>query len=81
MYRTTEAAKTFENVTFNSKTAFFSTDGSMTAPVDSVTAKTMAGKIDITFFYNYDYSEPGFIDPVTRPGAKSPSPTKRKSPG
>ncbi len=60
------APKIFENLAFNSKTAFFSTDGSMTAPVDSVSAKTMATKIDITFIYDYDYSDPGFMDPVAR---------------
>ncbi len=56
----------FEKVIFNSKLAYFSTDGSMTAPVDSVNAKAIAAKIDITFIYNYDYSGPGFLDPITR---------------
>lgn len=59
-------AKTFLDITFNRTTAYFSTDGSMQVPVDSNQAKTMAGKIDLTFIYNFDYKEPGFLDPVAR---------------
>jgi hypothetical protein len=59
------AALVSEGLTFN-QSAYFATDGSMKAPVDSNTAKTIASKIDITFFFNYDYTEPGFLDPVTR---------------
>jgi hypothetical protein len=63
---TTTAAKTYENLTFNLKNAYFSTDGSMTVPVDSNKAKSIASKIDITFIYNYDYDQPGFFDPKAR---------------
>ena len=59
-------AKTFEKITFNPTAAYFSTDGSMTAAVDSTTAKTITGKIDITFLFDYSYTQPGFFDPVTR---------------
>jgi hypothetical protein len=62
------AAKSFTNLTFSPTMAYFSTNGTMTAPVDSNAAKVTAttAKIDITYFYNTDYSEPGFLDPVTR---------------
>ena len=60
------AALSFENLIFNEDHAFFSTDGSMTGPVDSTTAKTMSSKIDFTYFINWDYSEDGFLDPKTR---------------
>lgn len=63
---TATAPKKFLNLTFNPQTAYFSTDGSMSAPVDSNTAKPISNKIDITFFFNYDYTEPGFLDPKTR---------------
>ncbi|MEX0966632.1 MAG: hypothetical protein WD077_05305 [Bacteroidia bacterium] len=56
----------FLNLTFNTKNAYFSTDGSMSAPVDSGKAKTMTDKIDITFIFNYDYVEAGFFDPIAR---------------
>ncbi|WMJ75515.1 hypothetical protein RCC89_20475 [Cytophagaceae bacterium ABcell3] len=56
----------FENLAFNSTNAYFSTDGSMSAPVDAEKAKEIAEKIDITFIYDYDYSQPGFFDPVAR---------------
>jgi hypothetical protein len=56
----------FENLTFNTKNAYFAADGSMSTPVDSVKAKTMSNKIMFTFFYNFDYDEPGFLEPVTR---------------
>lgn len=59
-------AKAFLNLTFNPKNAYFSTDGSMTAPVDSNQAKIVTNKIDITFIFNYDYTEPGFFDPIAR---------------
>jgi hypothetical protein len=57
---------TFENLTFNAASAFFSTNGSMTAPVDSTQAKSIVASIDLTFFFNYDYTEPGFLDPKAR---------------
>ncbi len=60
------ASKTFTNITFTTRNAYFSTNGTMTAPVDSNQAKTMTNKIDITFIYNYDYSEAGFFDPKAR---------------
>lgn len=59
-------ARSFGELTFSRSNAYFSTDGSMTVPVDSATAKTITSKIDITFIYNYDYFLPGFMDPITR---------------
>jgi len=61
-----EPAVFFEELVFNNKEAYFATDGSMSTPVDSASAKSIASVIDISFFYNFDYSEPGFMDPVTR---------------
>lgn len=65
---TPTAAKSFVNLSFSPTLAYFSTNGTMTTPVDSVQAKlsTMTNKIDITYIYNNDYSKPGFIDPNTR---------------
>ena len=63
---TTTASKSFLNFTFNTTNAYFSTDGSMTAPVDESQAKTITSKVDITFIYNFDYFEPGFFDPKAR---------------
>ena len=60
------AAKSFENLSFDATHAFFSTNGSMTAPVDSTHAFSISNKIDITYIYNFDYDEPGFFDPVAR---------------
>lgn len=62
----TVAPYTFEGVTFNDKTAYFSSDGSMTTPVDSTAAKAISSKIDLSFFFNFDYTQPGFLEPVTR---------------
>jgi len=60
-------AKSFTGITFNPTTnAYFSTNGTMTAPVDSNAAKVISNKIDITFIYDFGYSEPGFLDPVAR---------------
>lgn len=59
-------AKVFENLSFTREKAYFSTDGSMSVPVDAEQAKTVAHSIDITYIYNHDYSEPGFMDPVAR---------------
>lgn len=59
-------AKSFMNLAFSSDNAYFSTDGSMSVPVDSVQAKTMPDKIDITFIFDFDYTMPGFFDPVAR---------------
>jgi len=59
-------AKKFLNLTFSSTQAYFSTDGSMTAAVDSNQAKLISSKIDITFIFDFDYTEPGFLDPKTR---------------
>lgn len=63
---TSTASKSFLNLTFNTTTAYFSTDGSMSSPVDSNQAKTITSKIDITFIFNYDYTKPGFFDPIAR---------------
>src|ERR1044071_2607416 len=60
------ASKSFANVTFDQTHAFFSTDGSMSSPVDSNTAKTISGKIDISYIVNWNYSNDGFLDPKTR---------------
>lgn len=60
------AARKFENVVFSKNNAYFSTDGSMTMPVDSNTAKGFSAKIDITYTYDSDYWAAGFLDPVTR---------------
>lgn len=60
------AAKSFENVIFNTTDSYFSTDGSMTAPVDETEAQPIVNKIDLTFIYNHDYYEPGFFDPIAR---------------
>ncbi len=62
----TGKAKSFTNLTFNHRIAFFASDGSMAAPVDSFGAKASISKIDITFFNYYDYDGPGFFDPVAR---------------
>jgi hypothetical protein len=59
-------AKVFTNLTFSPDNPYFSTDGSMTAPVSETQATPIVNKIDITFIYNYDYFEPGFFDPVAR---------------
>jgi len=63
---TPTAAKSFENVIFNETNAYFSTDGSMTAPVDESTAMNISSKIDFTYIVNWDYSEVGFLEPKTR---------------
>ncbi|MFZ4400174.1 MAG: hypothetical protein ACOYO1_09080 [Bacteroidales bacterium] len=63
---TATASKAFVNLTFNKVNAFFSTNGSMSAPVDSTQAKAISSKIDITFIFNYDYTKPGFFDPKAR---------------
>lgn len=60
------ASKAFLNLTFNTNSAYFSTDGSMASPVDSIEAKSKVSKIDITFIFNRDYTQPGFFDPVAR---------------
>lgn len=62
----TTAAKSFINLSFNKVNAYFSTDGSMSAPVDSNQAKTITSKIDLTFIYSSGYDEPGFLDPIAR---------------
>jgi len=61
-------SKSFVNLTFNQVNAYFSTDGTMTMPIDSVQAKVSSttAKIDITFIYNYEYFKPGFFDPIAR---------------
>lgn len=41
---TTTSSKIFEYLTFNTTNAYFSTDGSMTSPVDSNQAKTISDK-------------------------------------
>lgn len=61
----TTAPKVFKNLTFGSN-AYFSTNGSMTAPVSGTQATAIADVIDITYIYNSDYMEPGFMDPVAR---------------
>lgn len=60
------AARSFNGITFNAQTAYFSTDGSMSAPVDSNQAKSISSKIDLTFIFNFDYIEPGFFEPKAR---------------
>lgn len=60
------AAKKFEGIVFSKNNAYFSTDGSMTIPVDSNTAKAFSSKIDITYTYDSDYWAAGFLEPVTR---------------
>jgi len=64
----TTAAKTYRNLTFTPALAYFSTNGTMSAPIDSAQAKlaTNTTKIDITYIYNNAYSEPGFFDPKAR---------------
>ena len=62
----TTASKAFIDITFTKSNAYFSTDGSMAAPVDSNQAKTITNKIDITFIYNSSYTEAGFLDPIAR---------------
>jgi hypothetical protein len=62
----TVAAKSFMGVTFGGKNLFFSTNGSATVPMDSINAKLAPSAIDITYIYNTDYSQPGFMDPATR---------------
>lgn len=63
---TPTAAKSFSDVTFGDNAAYFALDGSMNAPVDSNSAKSISSKIDLTFFFDYNYIQPGFMDPVTR---------------
>ena len=63
---TPTASISFLNLTFNPTDAYFSSDGSMTAPVNSTVAKTITSKVDITFIFNIDESEPGFFDPIAR---------------
>lgn len=60
------AAKAFLNLTFSPTKAWFSTNGTMSAPTDSTTAKTITSKIDITFIFDYNYIQPGFFDPKAR---------------
>ncbi len=62
----TTAALVFTDLTFNIENAYFSTNGSMTTPVDSNQAKTISDKIDITFIFNGSYMKPGFFDPIAR---------------
>ncbi len=63
---TPDSPKVFSGLTFNKTNAYFSTDGSMTAPVNETQAKTMTSKIDITFFFHQGETKPGFFDPVAR---------------
>lgn len=63
---TASSSKVFSGLIFNTTNAYFSTDGSMAAPVDSNQAKKITDKIDITFIFNFDYTEPGFFDPKAR---------------
>ena len=63
---TNDEAISFQNLTFNETNAYFSSDGSMSAPVNESQAAAMPHHIDITFIYNYDYFEPGFFDPKAR---------------
>jgi hypothetical protein len=60
------AARSFESLTFNTKYPFFATDGSMNFPQDSAKIQDKLAKIDITFIYSSDFSEPGFMDPKAR---------------
>ncbi len=60
------AAISFEDITFDTTYAYFSTNGNMTAPVDSNQAKTKVNEIDITYIYNQTYAAPGFFDPIAR---------------
>jgi hypothetical protein len=61
---TPTAARSFLKVTFDLTHAFFATDGTMTAPVDSNAAKAVANRIDFRYFYNTAYDNPGFGNPV-----------------
>jgi len=61
----TNAPRVFRNLTFGTN-AYFSTNGSMSAPVSGSQATAVADAIDITYIYNSDYMEPGFMDPVAR---------------
>lgn len=51
---------------FNKVNAYFVTGDTLKTPVDSTTAKKLAAKIDITFFFDSVYTEPGFMDPLAR---------------
>lgn len=57
----------FTNIIFDRTHTYFSTNGTMTQPVDSNTAKLMVDQIDITFvFPGVDWGNVGFFDPVAR---------------
>lgn len=59
-------APLYFDVIFTKFNRYFSTDGSMKNPVDKTNALDIVNKIDITYIYNYDYFEPGFMDPIAR---------------
>ncbi len=54
------------DVIFTNSNRYFSSDGSMNNPVNETSALGIVNKIDITYIYNNDYSEPGFMDPLAR---------------
>jgi hypothetical protein len=58
------AARSFEGLLFSATNAFFSTDGSMTVPVNQSLAQPMVENIDFTFIYSE--GQPGFFDPIAR---------------
>ena len=61
-----DAPLVFESIIFTVDEAYFATDGSMLGPVTGEEAQVNADRIDLTFTYDDDYNEPGFLTPVTR---------------
>ncbi len=62
----TTDVQVFTELIFTPENAYFSTNGSMTTPVNSDQAQQISDEIDITYIYNYDYDGPGFFDPIAR---------------
>ena len=62
----TEPAKTFLGVTFTPTYAYFSTQGDSSGTMSAYQAQSAASSIDITYIYDGDYNEAGFLDAVTR---------------
>ena len=58
----------YQNIEFTKDSAFFATGAGMTEPLDSVDVvdEDLDSLIDIAYIYSTDYSEAGFIDPITR---------------
>lgn len=63
---TDNSSLTFRNLNFTATYSYFSTDGSMTIPVDSNEAKLETASIDISFIQANEIHAVGFMDPIVQ---------------